>query len=141
LTAPLVYLYSKEAYLPSDIGTQLAHTTPCDGTTPLPAAQLPENLTLFNLDKLNGFTKFGTNVFLTSKDDVSTHPSWLRGIQPDATGRIRDAKTGCVIIADRGNGIVDAFWMFFYAYNWGGMVLGMNLGIVSSLPCRRMCSS
>ena len=135
--APLVYLYSKEAYLPSDIGTQLAHTVPCDGATPLPSAQIPQTLTLSNLDQLNAFAGQGTNVFLKSKVDITTHPLWLRGILPDKAGRVPGAKTCCVIVADKGNGMVDAFWMFFYAYNYGGVVLDMNLGILSSLACRR----
>jgi hypothetical protein len=127
-----VYLYSKEEYLPSDIGTQLAHTVPCDGATPLSAEQVPQTLTLANLDQLNTFAKDGTNVFLKSKDDVTSHPLWLRGVLPDPDGQIRGAKTCCVIVADKGNGVVDAFWMFFYAYNFGGVVLEMNLGISPS---------
>jgi hypothetical protein len=135
-----VYLYSKEAYLPSDIGTQLAHTVPCDGATPLTAAQVPAALTLSNLDQLNSFAGGGTGVYLKSKDDVTTHPLWLRGIMPDAEGRVRGAKTCCVIVADKGDGVVDAFWFFFYAYNYGGTVLRMNLGIVSLLGGACMCS-
>lgn len=126
--APLVYLYSKEAYLPSDIGSQLAHTVPCNGATPLPASQIPHTLTLANLDQLNDSADEGTNVFLKSTVDITTHPSWLRGVLPDKAGRVHGAKTCCVIVADKGNGIVDAFWMFFYAYNYGGVVLEMNLG-------------
>lgn len=129
-------MYSKEAYLPSDIGTQLAHTVPCDGATPLPADKIPANLTLSNLDQLNAFADVGKNVFLKSKDDISTNPQWLRGIRPDAAGRVPNAKTCCVIVADKGNGIVDAFWMFFYAFNWGGIVLDMKMGTISSsLAC------
>lgn len=117
--------------MPSDIGTQLLHTVPCDGATPISTDKIPAKLTLFNLDQLNQFGKDGINVFLTSKDDVSKDPPWLNGILPDAHGRVPHAKTCCVIVADKGNGIVDAFWLFFYAYNWGGIVLDMNLGI----PC------
>jgi hypothetical protein len=139
--APLVYLYSKEAYLPSDIDSLLAYTVPCDGAVPLPASQLPAVLTLSNLDRLNAFADNGTNVFLKSKDDMATHPLWVRGMLPDAEGRVGGgAKTCCVIVADKGNGVVDAFWMFFYGYNYGGTVLSMNLGIVSLFARGYTCS-
>jgi hypothetical protein len=111
---------------------------PCDGATPLPADKVPEKLTLFNLDQLNQFANVGKNVFLKSKDDVSKNPPWLQGILPDAAGRVPNAKTCCVVVVDKGNGIVDAFWFYFYAFNWGGIVLDMKMGIASISLARRL---
>jgi hypothetical protein len=39
-----------------------------------------------------------------------------------------DEKTGVIIIVDKGNGIVDVFYFIFFAFNWGGIVLGKQLG-------------
>jgi len=59
---------------------------------------------------------------------------------PDAEGRVRGAKTCCVVVADRAMAWWTRFGFFFYAYNYGGTVLSMNLGIVSLLACACMCS-
>ena len=126
--APLLYLYSKDPYRPSDIGTQLVHTSPWHNLTPLPAASLPSPLTLDNLDQLNALGNGGSDIFLTSNDDVSKNPVWLCGVNPDSEGRVHNAKTCVIIVAEKDDGIVDVFYVYFYAFNWGGKVLGQNLG-------------
>lgn len=63
-------------------------------------------------------------MYLTSNEDVTTHPAWLNGVKPDGTGKSGDAVSCAIITNDRGNGELDAFYMYFYAYNWGGIVLG-----------------
>ncbi|GAM88948.1 hypothetical protein ANO11243_069820 [Dothideomycetidae sp. 11243] len=119
---PLVNLYSGEAYYPSDIGSQLTYTTPEINFQPDTAA--PNPLTLNNLNALN--SPSGSSTYLTSKDDISTIPSWLRGVPPDATGSTGSAISCAIITCDKGNGIVDAFYMYFYAYNWGGLLKIFN---------------
>jgi hypothetical protein len=94
----------------------------------LPSNLILPPLTLNNLDVLNQFGTNGSNVYLTSKDDVSKDPVWLRGIVPEKSGRVTNAKTCVVIIADKGNGVVDAFFIMFWAFNWGGIFNGENLG-------------
>ena len=89
--------------------------------------QLPP-LTLDNLDVLNRYGNNGTDVYLTAKDDVSKVPAWINGITPDSNGVVHNGKTCVVIVADKGNGIVDAFFVMFWAFNWGGRVLGETLG-------------
>lgn len=79
----------------------------------------PAPLNTSNLNALNGLG--GTNVYLTSKDDVTTKPSWLQGNAPDSKGKTAGT-TAAVITYDHGDGTVDAFYMYFYSYNWGGIV-------------------
>lgn len=67
-------------------------------------------------------------MYLTSIADVSTDPAWLKGIQPDADGGTPGEVTCAIIVVDKGNNVVDAFYMYFYAFNWGGVVLGNQLG-------------
>jgi hypothetical protein len=85
-------------------------------------------LTLDNLDELNALGQNGTDIDLTSKDDISKNPAWIKGVVPDANGKTNGATSCVVIVADKGNGTIDAFYMYFYAFNWGGVVLGKNLG-------------
>jgi hypothetical protein len=118
VTAPLVWLYSGEVYFPSDISAQVANSNPKVNFTTV--ANVPSPLDLNNLNALGG------DVYLTSKDDVTTNPQWIKGVKPDASGKTDGAVTAAVIVNDKGNGNVDAFYMYFYAYNWGGEVLGLD---------------
>lgn len=122
--APLVWLHSTETYFPSDIASQLDHTQPEVNFAVVNGYPTP--LTLNNLDALN--SEGGKSIYLTSKDDVTTNPSWLNGAKPDGSGKTNGATSLAVIVNDRGNGRVDAFYMYFYAYNWGGRVLGQDVG-------------
>lgn len=125
--APIVWLYSKEEYLPSDIGAQLAHTTPEVDYKPIP--DLPSPLTLDNLNVLDKFDPEKKKiVYLASKDDISKDPAWLKGVRPDNNGKTEGAKSCCIIVNDKGNGYVDAFFMYFYAYNQGQVVFEKELG-------------
>ncbi|KAF2665911.1 hypothetical protein BT63DRAFT_43649 [Microthyrium microscopicum] len=126
--APLVYLHSQEKYMPSDMAAQLAHTVPKFNLDSLPANVTLPTLTLANLDILNQYGNAGSDMFLTSVDDITTNPAWLTGVTPNAAGVCENAKTGTIIVADKGNGITDAFYLSFYAYNWGGITLGQELG-------------
>lgn len=68
----------------------------------------------------------GGDVYLTSNDDVTKNPQWIKGVKPDVNGKTNGAVTTAVIINEKGNGEVDAFYMYFYAYNYGGEVLGLS---------------
>lgn len=46
--------------------------------------------------------------------------------KPDDSGFSRAPAT--LVLVDKGSGIVDAFWFFFYAYNLGQTVLGVRYG-------------
>jgi hypothetical protein len=123
--APLVYLHPQDPYLPSDILAQVTNSIPEEEFTKVTPTS---PLTLDNLDQLNALGKNGTDIYLTSKVDISKNPAWLNGVKPDANGKTNGATSCVVIVADKGNGIVDAFYMYFYAFNWGGIVLNQNLG-------------
>ncbi|OCK80769.1 hypothetical protein K432DRAFT_296964 [Lepidopterella palustris CBS 459.81] len=122
--APLVYLHSQEKYFPSDISAQLSssNTQPEANFTVVSGASSP--LTLDNLNELNSF---GT-VYLTSKVDITTNPAWLNGVVPDSSGKTENAVPCAIIVNDHGSGNVDAFYMYFYAFNWGGVVLKQQFG-------------
>jgi hypothetical protein len=127
-TAPLIYLHSQETYFPTDLQTFLDHTTPQVAWKPVSG---PSPLKLDNVNQL------GSNVWLTSNDDVTKDPQWIKGTKPDGNGKINGAVPAAVIVTDKGNGVVDAFYMFFYAYNYGGHVLGwdkLNFGIYIPVP-------
>ncbi|MCJ1261006.1 hypothetical protein MMC22_000870 [Lobaria immixta] len=122
--APVVYLQSQDPYFPSDIGAQLLHTKPEVNFAVVQGATSP--LTLDNLASLNGLG--GTNVYLTSVDDVTKNPAWLNGVKPDGTGKTNGAVSTAIIVNDHGSGNVDAFYMYFYAYNQGPPVFGQEIG-------------
>lgn len=49
-----------------------------------------------------------------------------RGHKPDENGY--SSAPAVLIVVDKGSGIVDAFWFFFYSYNLGQQVLGIRFG-------------
>lgn len=123
----MVWLDDEELYLPSDMLAQLENTHPYINYTRVKDA--PSPLTLENLDKLNQIgSAGGRNIFLTSDLDITGSPDWLNGVPPDAAGRTRNATSAAVIVNNKGGGIVDAFYMYFYAYNQGNTVFGQELG-------------
>ena len=151
--APYVYLHKDEEFWPSTMEEHFLHSTPALNYTPIQKDELQAALNLSNLDQLNAFER-GRNVFLTSDDDVEDRPDWLGSAQniPEAypspknehsrwfgtDSRSKDKKaTGSggrsqapaiLITVDKGNGIVDAFWFFFYSYNLGNIVLNIRWG-------------
>jgi hypothetical protein len=125
--APLVWLDKAEAYFPSDIGAQIVNTVPYKNRTELQSYPTP--LTVHNIDKLNHFGRNGTNIFLTSAIDVREEPAFFDGVIPSATTHETEKAISCAIITtNKGNGTLDAFYMYFYAYNMGNIVLWHELG-------------
>jgi len=105
--------------MPGDIGGLLTHTIPEINGVAVSGA--PSPLTLDNLNQLNG------SVSLTSKEGIEALPSWMDGVTPD--GNRTEGATSCTIITvDKGSGILDAFYFYFYDYNRGDFVLGLEFG-------------
>ncbi|KAK7511934.1 uncharacterized protein IWZ02DRAFT_462910 [Phyllosticta citriasiana] len=120
--APLCYLHHQEVYLPSDLQVHLNNTTPQDNDFKK-IEGAPSPLSLTNLNKLNDFADGGKKVYLTSKDDITNDPAWLKGAAPDCDGKASDAIAVAIIIVDKGDDNIDAFYQYFYSFNWGGVVL------------------
>lgn len=115
--APLVHLYSKEQYWPSHISEHLEHVTPELDFTPLQAS---EHVELSNLSSLNRYD-YAKNIYLTSKDNPEDKPAWLLSEKNIPVAGRSDAPA-VLIVVDKGDGIVDAFWFFFYSFNQGNVV-------------------
>lgn len=124
VSAPKVWIHSQDLAFPSDIGAQLVHTKPEVNFNVVDGA--PNPLTLDNLASLNGLG--GSNVYLTSIDDVTKNPAWLKGVKPDGNGKTDGATSAAVIVNDHGSGNVDAYYMYFYANNPGPTILGQQVG-------------
>ncbi|KAL8998998.1 MAG: hypothetical protein Q9188_005981 [Gyalolechia gomerana] len=151
--APLVHLYSGEKFWPCDIAEHLEHVTPYLNYTQMRATS--SNLNLTNLDQLNEYER-GRSVYLKSNDNVEARPDWLGGEKnipndpedmqerpsedrkhlqrPLSTGGTAQLHGGrsdapaVLVVIDKGNGIIDAFWFFFYSYNLGNLVFNVRFG-------------
>lgn len=127
--------------MPSDIGSQLKHTHPefshKHPTTPGARVKDHPALTLENLDSLNVLDPpkdsnkkgdVGNDIYLSADEDITKDPAWLNGVLPNAAGKTENAVSCCIIVNDHGTGYVDAFYMYFYAYNQGQVIFGKELG-------------
>lgn len=124
--APIVYLHSTDPYRPADIGGQLQHTVPMVNRTAIPNA--PSPLSLNNLDALN---LLGNNsIYLTATDYINANdnPAWTKGTIPSPSGETEGATSCAIIINQHNDTDTDVFYMYFYAFNYGGTALGINLG-------------
>ncbi|KDB21180.1 hypothetical protein H109_06844 [Trichophyton interdigitale MR816] len=124
--APLIWIHSQDPYQPSDIGAQLKNSIPMINHVAIP--NVPADITLNNLDQLN---KLGGNkVCLTSKEGIQALPAWFRGVKPNKDGKTEGAVSSAIVVREHGDEgkTVDAFYFYFYAYNQGNTVLGIEFG-------------
>ncbi|KAL9114606.1 MAG: hypothetical protein Q9227_001284 [Pyrenula ochraceoflavens] len=120
------YAITYETHFPADLAAHLTHVTPEINFTTV--ADAPSPLTLDNLNNLNSLG--GTNVYLTAKEGVNANPqpSWFNGVVPDSSGKTQGATSCAIIVADKGNGETDVFYFYFYAFDQGNKVLGIEFG-------------
>ncbi|CZS91374.1 uncharacterized protein RAG0_02018 [Rhynchosporium agropyri] len=126
--APYVYLHKDDVYLPSDLAKHLENTHPTVDFKDVKGG--PDVWTLDNLNSLNDLGGHGgKNVFLSSKEDLTTRPDFLHGQAPDPLTYRTDNATSCVVIVvDKGDGVIDAFYMYWYIFNDGPAALGHQVG-------------
>lgn len=124
--APMVYLYTDETYFPSDIGAQVANTQPELNFTLITNSQEP--LTLDNLNSLSALAPV-RDIYLTSKISPEARPAYLTGVVPDSSGKTQNAISCAVVVNDHGSGLVDVFYFYFYAFNWGGFYFGQAVDL------------
>lgn len=70
---------------------------------------------------------YAPNIYLTSEDNAEDHPAWLSArfnIPNDGYSKA----PATLIWIDKGNGVVDAFWFYFYSYNLGNIVFNVRFG-------------
>lgn len=123
--APLVHLYAEEKYVPYSIEEYVKHfyVTTADGTN------ITQKLPLELADLASTQKNAGVppeDVFLTALSDFDCDPDWITGVKnvPEIeTGRLKDAPA-VLIVVDKGHGLVDAFWFYFYSFNLGPFVMG-----------------
>jgi hypothetical protein len=136
VNSPISISRPKRALPPLRPPSQLNNTYPALNYTAITdktaAADLPSPLLLSNLDQLNtigGGTSFDNcNVYLTSKDNVTAKPQWLYEVLPIQWPLRLGARSCAIIVNDYGGGVVDAFYMYFYAFNLGETASNQVLG-------------
>ncbi|KAI0640082.1 hypothetical protein C8Q77DRAFT_1045467 [Trametes polyzona] len=115
--APVSHLWSKEQWWPSDVAEHLTHVVPQVNFTAVAPAVTLEDL-----------SSLGSDVFLTSKDDVTKQPAWITSEvgKPDASGK--SAAPATIVLVEKDGGVLDAFFFYFYSFDHGGKVLDIEFG-------------
>jgi hypothetical protein len=110
-----VWLHSEDPFRPSDLLEHIRHTTPELDYEPVP--DLPP-LDLDNLELLNELAP-PRKVALTSNVNVTSPPDWFFGKTPDASGKIENVTACVVILVEKSDVELDAFYFYFYSYDRG----------------------
>ncbi|TVY89114.1 putative vacuolar protein sorting-associated protein [Lachnellula willkommii] len=123
--APLVFLDTGDEFYPSDMAAHVSNTHPTMNFTPV--KDDPEGLTLDNLNTLNDLG--GDSIYLTSTTLLTKLPNYLHGQKPDKKTLQTENAVSCVIaLANKEDGILDAFYIYFYTFNDGPTALGRKVG-------------
>ncbi|KIY53467.1 hypothetical protein FISHEDRAFT_33355 [Fistulina hepatica ATCC 64428] len=116
--APHTQLCSTDPYAPSDIATHVAHVIP-------EIDYVPVNNDTVTIETLSSYS---SDVYLTSKDNPASSPAWMLSDfnLPDSSGYSTAPAT--IILADKGNGVLDAFYFLFYSFNRGSTFVDIVFG-------------
>lgn len=91
------------------------------------APELKEPTTWYDVDKKHPLHRISDPRKRPQARSSSDQPRLVsRGHKPDENGY--SSAPAVLVIVDKGSGIVDAFWFFFYSYNLGQTVLGVRFG-------------
>ncbi|OJT10014.1 hypothetical protein TRAPUB_13503 [Trametes pubescens] len=115
--APVSHLWSQEQWWPADVAEHLTHMVP-----EADFAAVAQEVTLETVGGL------ASDVFLTSKDDVTKQPAWITSVvgKPDASAK--SAAPATIVLVEKDGGILDAFFFYFYSFDHGGKVLDIEFG-------------
>lgn len=108
--APYSYLYSTEAYFPSDIKTHLTNTVP---EVDFVAIGTAGSVTVDTLNTYN------SSVYLTSATNAQTNPAWLASTYGKPNGAGYSGAPGTIIAVEKNSTTTDVFYFYFYSYNFG----------------------
>lgn len=99
--------------MPSDILAHVLHTRPFLGFEAVP------DIPPLDLNSLSSLNKYGKGVYLTAIENVTSNPEWLRGETPDSTGALHNSTACAVVVVEKSQQEVDAFYFYFYSFNEG----------------------
>lgn len=121
---PLVHLYTEEEYLPYDIEDYVKHFH-----LEYKNKTIVQNssLTLQQLGKFAHDDEIDTaETFMTCDFEFNNNPDWLTGKsnKPNLSNGLIKNAPAILIVVDKGNGWVDAYWFYFYSFNLGPFVMG-----------------
>lgn len=131
--APLVHLYSEERFYPGSVAEYVPHFMVSTA-----ARNLSAPLSLANLTRSGALLRARANdsaaeLYLTAREQWqkdglhSEFAPWLMGHdthRPNIwTGEIARAFSTLIVVEKPGN-VTDAFWFYFYPYNFGPFVMG-----------------
>ncbi|EXJ77425.1 hypothetical protein A1O3_09651 [Capronia epimyces CBS 606.96] len=99
--------------MPSDILTHVLHTIPFRNFEPIP------DVPALDLDTLSSLNQYGKAVYLTAIENVTSNPDWFLGETPDAAGALHNSTACAVVVIEKAEQEVDAFYFYFYSFNEG----------------------
>jgi len=116
--APLSYLHSSEQYWPTDVRDHLPKVIPEVNFTVVGGTPTLETL-----------SSLSNQVYLTATEDVLAHNTeFFTSVTGKPSSSGDSAAPATIIAVQKAGGIVDAFYCYFYSFNYGPAVLGLRYG-------------